>query len=132
MCYSSLVERALSKLARRMRAKIQTDAFVDLYAMRVRDPSLKIPLGMDSGLIELGGSTARSIEQSIKTFRAGEETRIAQQLEDLHAEIKEIEARLKVKMTKTQQEALAVKLRKRDKLVNDKQTGSVEGDSYRI
>jgi hypothetical protein len=74
-----LVERAMPKLTWRIRANIQVNAFVDLYAMRVREPSLKIPAGMDTSLSEIGGTAARSIEQSIRSFQIGEDTQHHQQ-----------------------------------------------------
>lgn len=51
MCYSILVVRALKKIAARHRAKINVDAFVDLYALRVKEPSLKIPLALDAAAL---------------------------------------------------------------------------------
>jgi len=130
MCYSSLVKRSFKKIAARYRAVVRDEAFVDLYAMRVRDPSIKIPLGMDAGALELDGMAAKSIAKSIREFTAGEDARLRQATEDLHAEIAEIESRLKVKVTKTAQKQLETKLRKRDKLLRPIEQPT--GETYRI
>lgn len=131
MCYSSLVNRELKKTAARHRAKINIDAFVDLYAMRVKNPALKIPLGMDDGAIDLGGMAGKSIAKHIRDFRTGEDARVAQALSDLHAEIAELEAKLAVKITKTAQDKLDAKLRKREKLIKPVADLS-NSDTYRI
>jgi putative SOS response-associated peptidase YedK len=130
MCYSALVNRSLKKTAARYRAKINVEAFVDLYAMRARNPLLKIPLGMDAGAVDIGGMAARSISKSIREFSANEDMRIRQALSDLEAEITELEARLHTKVTKTHQKALEAKLRKREKLLRREVTP--KGETYRI
>lgn len=130
MCYSSLVNRALKKTAARYRAKINVDAFVDLYAMRASNPALKIPSGMDAGVIDLGGMAGKTIEKQIRVFRAADDARARQALDDAHAEIAELERRLKVKVTKSAQAQLEAKLRKRTKL--SVPTSAPAGESYRI
>lgn len=130
MCYSSLVNRALKKTAARYGAKINVDAFVDLYRMRASDPSLKIPAGMDACTIDVGGMAGKTIEQYIREFSTTENARTQQALEDLHAEITELEQRLKVKVTKTGQTQLEAKLRKRAKL--SAAASKPSGENYRI
>lgn len=135
MCYSAMVKRDLDKIAREFGAAIDTDAFIRLYMAREKDLSLKIPYGMDRYFIEKGGATGRTIEKSIKAYKVMEDARKKQELEDLEAEIKEIEARLKVKVTKTHQKALDVKGRKREKLLAKAESAvatSETKDSYRI
>lgn len=130
-----MVRSDLSKLARQMGASIDTEAFVRLYAMREKNINLKIPFGMAAYFLNEGGSAGRSIINSIKSYNLLEEARRKQELDDIEAEISEIELRLKNKITKTQQKALEVKCRKRDKVLA--KVGGVEDettvkDTYRI
>lgn len=130
MCYSSLVDRSLKKVASRHRAKINAQAFVDLYAMRVNIPSIKIPDGMDICAEEIGGTAGKSIEKSIREYRAGEDARVIQQLNSLDVEICELQQKNHVKPTKTAQSQLQSKLRKREKLRQP--SAEPIGDTYRI
>lgn len=130
MCYSTLVDRALKKIAARHRARINSEAFVDLYAMRVRNPSLKIPPGMDACAAEIGGAAGKSIELNIRAFRAIEAEQKRAQLIAVESDIAALEQRLKTKVTKTAQQQLGIKQRKRAKLLEPIPESS--GDSYRI
>ena len=131
MCYSALVNRSLKAIAARHRAKIRDQAFVDLYTMRCKNPALKIPPGMDQGAIEIGGMAGKSIEKNIREFNRNEEQRTNQLLQDVNPEIAEIENRLKVIVTKTAEKELAVKRRKREKLLT-RSTEEPSGVNYRI
>ena len=134
MCYSSLVDRALKKAAARHRAKINIDAFVDLYAMGAKDPSLEIPLAMDAGAIDIGGMAGKSIEKYIRDMRGTQLAEQQQLLEDVHAELAEIERQLGIKVLKKYEKDLGVKNRKRDRILQKiaKLTRQHTDDTYRI
>lgn len=118
-----MVDRSLKRIATRHRAKIRTEAFVDLYAMRAKNPSLKIPAGMDSCAEIIGGMAGKSIEKNIREY-----ARLA--ISEVDAEIADIQSKLKNKITKTAQKQLDVKLRKREKTLKSLQPAT--GDNYRI
>lgn len=116
MCYSALIKKNLRNVAQEFGARIDVDEYVKLYAMREIHPEMKIPDGLEDYFLKEGGSAAKKIKASIEVFNEAETGRLLQEISAAEAEMTELEARLKVKVTKTNQGKLESKIRVRDRL----------------
>ncbi len=133
MCYSAMVLSDIRKTARTYGATPDLESFHDLFALRSQHPEIKIPVGLEDYFLRHGDSKAEeSIKNFIKTFRKTQDASRKLELEDLQAEIAELELRLRTKVTKTHQAKLEVKLRKREKLLRRGAAGEKEAIAYRI
>jgi putative SOS response-associated peptidase YedK len=130
MCYSSMVRSDLQKITRAFGADVDVEAFIQLYLMREKNLDLKIPAGMDNSLVIM----SPKIRGSIRNYQKLYKDRCEQEIEDLDAELKEIEARLKVKPTKTWTAKLATRQRQRERIQKKMQEASApyESERYRI
>lgn len=111
-----MVRAAIRKAEKEYLAHISYDEFVSVYRMRDRDPSLKIPGGMTAQLLELGGTAAAEIKRLDNKFRVDSRRRNQASLQVESEELLELEAKQSKKVTKTTEKAIAVKLRKIQKL----------------
>lgn len=124
-----MVRSDLKKITKKFEGDVDVESFLKLYAMREKDLELKIPAGMDLGLMD-----NPKIRASIKSYQKLFKSKCDQEIEDLDAELKELEAKLKVKPTKTAQSKLGVLQRKREKILKKAKdaVAPYTNDTYRI
>lgn len=134
MCYSAMVKEDIRKLERAYNAHISWDDFLELYRQRERDQefSLKIPGGMDSQLIALGGTAAKEIQKLCNSHRVAERAQREEAVAAVLDELIVLEATIAKKPTKTAQTKLDAKLRKLKKLHAAAAKLSVVTGDYRI
>lgn len=131
MCYSAMVRGDMNKMRREMNAKVDVEAFADLYRQRDLLGELKISAGMAQSLASVSdtGDVGRDIARLEAKFQQDEVKRVADALSELDVEIAELAAAQLAKPTKTRAKSLDAKRRKRAKLAEPKR--EVKGD-YRI
>src|SRR5471030_499133 len=70
MCYSAMVEQDYRLYKRMLHADIDFDAFLDLFVLRLKDDSIKIPRAMEANFDTPKSPIEWRIKAEIERYRA--------------------------------------------------------------
>lgn len=97
---------------RKYGAKIDLDAFLELFQARMEDDRIKIPRGMEEAFSVARTEKGRQIFELVKTFRLQETSRLEKDLFALRKRKADAERTLATKVTKTATESLRIASKK--------------------
>ena len=90
MCYSARIKSHLRELAYEFRAQVDIDSFEALFRMRLKEPELKVPVGIDRYFLLTKDPAEAKLAPLVKEFREIEKEQFRAELKATEAELKEL------------------------------------------
>jgi len=90
MCYSARIRPQLADLASEFRATLDLDSFEALIRMRLKEPELKIPFGMDRYFLHAKDPAEAKLAKYVREFHEAEKGRRQEEIKATELEMKEL------------------------------------------
>lgn len=116
MCYSARIRPNPYEIAEKFRASVDLDSFEALFRLRLKEPTLKVPHGLDRFFLHAKESAAARLAPMVKDFHAEEKERRRAEIRATEEEIKALagssaaSARKKLEVRERRREKLVAKL----------------------
>lgn len=101
MCFSAQIEESHAKYLRMTGAEMDLEQFMEIFGLRVRDSSIKIPRAVDRWFEHPKGAAELELRNLIMAHRAARIAELEADIVEQQAKLAEAEAKLLVKPTKT-------------------------------
>jgi putative SOS response-associated peptidase YedK len=120
MCYSAMVIQDAKKYGVRFEARVQYDAYLDIFSRRLDGEKLTINRAMEAQFTKSPSSAVeKKIAKSIIDWHENEKMRLEQEIFKQKERLANAERTLKTKTTKKAQEDLRIATKKIDKCKSD-------------
>ena len=105
MCYSAQIEESYAKYLRMTGAEMDIQQFMDIFGMRARDASIRIPRAIDRWFDNPLTAEANSLQRMVQDYRAARTSDLEQEIFAQKRRLADAERKLAEKPTKAAQES---------------------------
>jgi putative SOS response-associated peptidase YedK len=101
MCYSAQIEESYAKYLRMTGAEMDLDQFMEIFGLRARDPTVRIPRAVDRWFDKPLTAEAQVLQGMVNAYKAVKARDLEQEIFTLKRRLADAERKLAVKPTKS-------------------------------